>query len=606
MKFRRKLLAFFALTVFVCVAAVAVLISYFARRNFQRISEQRSAWLVLRFDHEIAQKEAGVLRAVESIATSEIAMRMAIAVNRESPDYGVFLNTARNIADAQQLDFLDFVDDQGTILSSAEWRAKFGYKAALPATQTQGTFFQRQDLPDGPVLGLCAVRKVDVGQKTLWVIGGQRIDRNFIANLETPAGMRALLYEDLGAGSGPPHVIDPFGAAPQTAPLARLLEQLQIEPRQNAALVQWSSNADEDEIVHAIPFVGADHRLIGALLLTDSLRPYVELRRQIRSTAFLVGSAGVFLAILLSGWAATRVTKPVEQLVLTARRIGDGDWSAAQVEVNSADELADLAKSFNQMTRELQEQRERLMQAERVAAWRELARRLAHELKNPLFPLQLTIENLVRARQQSPEQFDETFRESSSTLLAEIANLKAIVSRFSEFSKMPQPRFERVQLNEVVQEAARFFQPQMNTPGCPPIECRLELASPLDAIAADPELLHRAISNLILNAIDAMPDGGTLTLRTLQDGERVCVQVSDTGNGLTAEERDRLFTPYFTTKPHGTGLGLAIVQSIVSDHGGKISVESKPGEGTTFSIELPRNSEKIEASEAAGITSATH
>ena len=121
--------------------------------------------------------------------------------------------------------------------------------------------------------------------------------------------------------------------------------------------------------------------------------------------------------------------------------------------VSSSDELGELAESFNRMTRELLAQREHLVQAERVAAWRELARRLAHELKNPLFPLQLTIENLLRARQQSPQQFEEIFQESSSTLLAEIANLKAIISRFSEFSRMPQPQFQQIQLNDLVGNA---------------------------------------------------------------------------------------------------------------------------------------------------------
>jgi two-component system, NtrC family, nitrogen regulation sensor histidine kinase NtrY len=216
-------------------------------------------------------------------------------------------------------------------------------------------------------------------------------------------------------------------------------------------------------------------------------------------------------------------------------------------------------------------------------------------LKNPLFPLQLTVENLMRARGQSADQFDEIFRESSSTLLTEIANLKTITSRFSEFSKMPQPRFRQVQVNEIVEDSVRLFHSQLTAPGRPRIECRRELAPALQPIAADRELLHRTFSNLILNAIDAMPRGGILTLRTSQQGDHTYVAVSDTGRGLTPEERDRLFTPYFTTKPQGTGLGLAIVQSVVSDHGGRITVQSQPGEGTTFSIELPRNADKLQA-----------
>ncbi|MGB6842439.1 MAG: ATP-binding protein, partial [Candidatus Sulfotelmatobacter sp.] len=239
-------------------------------------------------------------------------------------------------------------------------------------------------------------------------------------------------------------------------------------------------------------------------------------------------------------------------------------------------------------------QKERLMQAERVAAWRELARRLAHELKNPLFPLQLTMENLVRARQQNPEQFEEVFRESSRTLLAEIANLKAIIGRFSEFSKMPQPQLQRVQVNEVIRGAVQLFQAQLEAPGRAKIGCDLQLDPHLEPISADAELLHRAISNLVLNAMDAMPQGGTLTLRTRDDGGQVVIEVGDTGAGLTPEECERIFTPYYTSKEHGTGLGLAIVQSVVSDHGGRIRVQSSPGRGTKFVIELPRNAKSAQ------------
>jgi two-component system, NtrC family, nitrogen regulation sensor histidine kinase NtrY len=290
--------------------------------------------------------------------------------------------------------------------------------------------------------------------------------------------------------------------------------------------------------------------------------------------------------VLFSTWAARRVTRPVEQLVGAAREVAGGNWSA-YVPVTSADEIGQLADTFNHMTHELIEQRERLVQSERVAAWRELARRLAHELKNPLFPLQLTVENLVRARQQSPKEFDEIFRESTVTLLGEIANLKQIIARFSEFSKMPQPQFQSVQANELVQNAVRLHQAQFSAADHAVIACKLELAENLNPVSADPDLLHRALSNLVLNAIDAMPNGGTLTVRTRQENGRAFIEVSDTGVGITPEESARLFTPYYTSKPQGTGLGLAMAQSIVSDHGGKISVRSQPGVGTTFVIELP-------------------
>lgn len=593
MSFRRKLLLVFALTVFLCVGAVSWIVSTVTRRAFERASEDQTTALIAQFRREFSRRGEEVAHRVETIAGSETATRMALAVSRGSTDYSAYVNEAKALADNQQLDFLEFVDSSGTILSSAQWPAKFGYKeGSLPAGASPGGAFLRQeDLPDGAALSLSAIRQVEIGEKPIYVIGGRRLDQEFMASLELPAGMRAMLYRNLAKGFSAPLLVGPSGNAQQLAPL---IEQVQQHQQEATALLHWSGDAADDESVHAIPLNGLDNQLLGILLVGNTRRPYVELRNRIRSAALLAGSVGIVLAILFSGWASSRVTRPVEQLAEAAREVAAGNWNT-RVPVDSSDELGALAESFNRMTEELLQQRERLVQAERVAAWRELARRLAHELKNPLFPLQLTVENLVRARQQSPEQFDEIFPESSATLLAEIANLKTIISRFSEFSRMPQPQFQRVQVNEVVQNVARLLQAQLQSPKHSPIECRLELAEDLASIAADPELLHRAFSNLALNAMDAMPQGGTLSLRTRQSSDRVVVEIADTGAGLTAEECERLFTPYYTSKAHGTGLGLAIVQSIISDHGGRIGVHSEPGRGTAFMIELPDNLDKLAA-----------
>jgi signal transduction histidine kinase len=195
----------------------------------------------------------------------------------------------------------------------------------------------------------------------------------------------------------------------------------------------------------------------------------------------------------------------------------------------------------------------------------------------------------VRAKEHSPEQFEEVFRESSQTLLAEISKLQNIIGRFSEFSRMPQPQLESVQVNEIVRGAMQLCQAQFAAPGQAKIHCEMQLDPALEPVSADPDLLHRAISNLVLNALDAMPQGGTLTLRTHCENDKIFIEVADTGLGMTAAECEGIFTPYYTSKQNGTGLGLAIVQSLVSDHGGSIRVESEPGRGTTFAIQLPRN-----------------
>jgi len=610
--FRRKLLAVFALMVFVSVAAVAGLVLVVTRTAFEKTETQRTTALIAQFQREFDRQREEVARRVESIAASEAVSRMATALNGTSADSAGYFDLARGLSESHQLDFLEFVDGHGIIISSAQWPAKFGYPEtafeSLSGSSEAGAFLKQEELQDSTALGLFAVGATRVGERPIYVIGGRRLDRSFLSALDLPADMRALLYQNRGDHFSGDLLLDPgtgsAGGSAADAPrpaakLATLVDAVRQYNEEMSGVVHWSSDQADDEVFHAIPLRGAgkERPLLGILLIGNSRRSYVELKRHIRASAFLVGGGGIVLAILLSSWAAARVTRPVEQLARAARDVAAGNWDT-RVEVAGHDEVSQLADSFNRMTSELLTQKERLVQAERVAAWRELARRLAHELKNPLFPLQLTVENLVRARMQSPEQFDEVFRESSRTLLAEISNLKAIIGRFSEFSKMPHPQLQPVQVNEVLQGVAQLFQAQLQAPGRAPIISKLELDASLAPIPVDPDLLHRAISNLVLNAMDAMPNGGTLALRTRRDDGKAIIEVADTGSGLTPEECERIFTPYYTSKQHGTGLGLAIVQSVVSDHGGRISVRSEPGQGTTFVIELPANADSLQRANA--------
>ena len=595
MMFRRKLLGVFALTVFLSVGAVAWLVREVTRRAFDRSEDERTSALVTQFHREFNRQGEDVARRIEAIAGSEAASRMAVALNRAPADSGPYFELAKAVAENRQLDFLEFVESDGTIVSSAQWPAKFGYLEVavdtFSAAASQAAFLKLENLQDGTTLGLFAVRAARAGENPIYVIGGRRLDERFLSELDVPPGMRALLYQNRGDHFSAQLLVDPSAteSTRSAEKLEPLVDAVRRSSEETTRVVEWSGDRAEDEVFHAIPLVGAgkDGPLLAILLIGNSRRNYVELMRHIGSAALMAAGGGILLAILLSGWAASRVTRPVEQLAHAAQEVAAGNWNA-RVDVNGDDELGQLADSFNRMTTQLLGQQDRLVQAERVAAWRELARRLAHELKNPLFPLQLTVENLVRARQQNPEQFDEVFRESSRTLLAEISNLKGIIGRFSEFSKMPQPRLENLGVNEVIRGVMQLFQAQMEAPGRAKIRVDLQLDSHLAPIAGDAELLHRAISNLVLNAMDAMPQGGTLTLRTRGEDGKIVIEVADTGPGLTAEECERVFTPYYTSKEHGTGLGLAIAQSVVSDHGGRIRVQSERGCGSTFAIELPR------------------
>ena len=615
MTFRAKLFWLFTVALVVSIVAIATGVTVVARKAFDENNTQHTDALVAQFQREFERRGQEVARSVQGIANAEGTVRMAIDLARPTADQSIYVDDAQGVSRSYHLDILDFVSSEDAIISSAEYPARFGYKlpwiTSLTGGKTidwvaQGPFLMKVDTQDGPVTGLLAVSTVRVGDKNLYIVGGERLGREFLGSLVLPQGMRALLYLNLSDKFDPADLVDVSGPIDQAQRFERFIQEERKAPADRKFTIQWTSDAKSAEVFHELPLHGREDQLLGILLVGNSQREVVILQRRIQVLAAAAVLFGLIIALLLSWWGAARVTRPIRQLAEGARAVSVGKWDT-RVEVKSGGEVGQLAGAFNQMTQQLVDQRERLLQTERVAAWREVARRLAHELKNPLFPLQTTVENLRRAKEQNPNQFDEVFRESTAILLSEIENLKTIVGRFSDFAKMPQPELGAVNVNEVVRSVVKLFEAQFGAVGRPPITPELHLDEELPSIQADQTLLHRAVENLVLNAMDAMPAGGVLMLRTTHQNGKVNLEVSDTGTGLTPEECDRLFTPYYTTKQHGTGLGLAIVQSVVSDHGGRISVESESGVGTSVHVELPSRPPKnprplatVEVKSAAG------
>ncbi|HUO35166.1 MAG TPA: ATP-binding protein [Candidatus Acidoferrum sp.] len=593
--FRAKLFWVFTLALLLSVGLVAAGVTVLTRRAFDDLNREHSDALVAQFQREFDRRGEEVVNRVRAIAGEEATIHMAVDLSLPKGDASVYVYDARGVAQSHELDFLDFVNSDGTIISSGEWPAHFNSKmdwVTQPADWAAvGSFLTRMETADGPALGLMAVTRVPVADKAIYIVGGERLDKGFLSSLVLPPGMRALLYLNLDQGFQATDLISSGEAEAEPERFAPLIGEERAAPSPQTMRIQWNYDTASTEMFHALPLVGRQKELLGVLLVGNSLRNVVLVERRIRYLALIVAGVGLLLGAILSWWAAARVTRPVTKLVTAAQEVAEGNWSA-HVDVRGRDEVGRLARSFNQMTQQLIDQRERLIQAERVAAWREVARRLAHELKNPLFPLQTTVENMQRAKEKNPELFDEVFRESTRILLAEIENLKTIAGRFSDFSKMPQPEFATVNVNDIVRDVVKLFEAQFGAVGRPPITPELHLEEELPAIQADAAMLRRAVENLVLNAMDAMPAGGVLMLRTTHKDGTVMLEVSDTGAGLTPEESERIFTPYYTTKQHGTGLGLAIVQSVVSDHGGRISVESESGVGTSFHIELPSHPRK--------------
>ncbi len=587
MRLRTRLLIFVTLAVVVTAVAATWVASALAERTFEALDDQRTQALVAQFRREFERRGREVLQQVEGIAGAESTERVAIDLGRAVPDYSAHVREAGVLAKTHGLEFLELIAGDGTLISSAQYPARFGFKAEWVTNPVdwnrQPAFLKREELPDGPALALVAVREVKAGDGRVYVVAGRRLDREFLATLILPAGMRVLLYRNFEPGFSLQALTDAAGPVAEADRLAPIIEQARAYGKEFSETVPLLSGPETFQV---FPLEGRENELLGVLLVGRSRRELASLVNRIRTTGALSGGAGVLLGVLLSFWVSARITRPVEMLAKGAREVARGNWDT-HVAVASRGEIGELAEAFNRMTQQLIWQRDRLVQTERVAAWRELARRLAHEMKNPLFPLQITIENLQRAKERAPEQFDEILRESTQTMLAELENMKGIVGRFSDFARMPAPQPEPLHVNALVRNVVKLFEAQFHSEGGPAIAAELDLDEEVGTAPADPQLLGRALQNLMLNAIDAMPQGGTLAVRTRRLDGGVQIEVSDTGHGLTKEECERLFTPYYTTKRHGTGLGLAIVQSVVSDHKGRITVESEPDKGTCFRIVLP-------------------
>jgi signal transduction histidine kinase len=602
MNLRQKLLLLFSLTVTAAVAAVAWTVLVRIRHVFEQHDQEETTLFVSQFQREFQNRSTEVASAVDRMAASERARDLAFGMN-QSGDSAPYLTAAQTMAQDAQLDFLEIVGPDGSVVSSAQWPARFGYPEPAVMSATHDSFLKREELPDGStVLGLFAVRTIAGADPPVRLVGGARLDRSFLADLPVAPGMTVGLYSDSDGSENDParganpgtnttpsafdssRVAGPDGALPGATHYQRLIEAARKTGAQASGIVDLTGERQDTLNATAIPLKNPAGNVLAVLIVGFSRGAMVEAQQHIRAIAYGVAGGGILLAIVFSLWIAAQVSRPIEQLAHAAEEVAEGNWDV-NVRERGRDEVGVLARSFNRMTGQLVSQRERLIQTERVAAWRELARRLAHELKNPLFPLQLTVENLVRARALPAEEFDEIFRESTATLGAEIANLKTIIGRFSDFSKMPKPEFERIDAKDVVTRVRALY---ANTTDAANLRFESDISNEPMPIMGDAELLHRALSNLVLNAIDAMPEGGTLTVSAHPRGETVELGVADTGEGLTAEECERLFTPYYTTKQHGTGLGLAIAQSVVTDHAGTIAVEGRPGGGAAFMIMLPK------------------
>lgn len=295
---------------------------------------------------------------------------------------------------------------------------------------------------------------------------------------------------------------------------------------------------------------------------------------------------GALCALLLGVFVGFRVERTLVELQAAAVRIGRGDLDISLASGRSG--ASETYSAFNRMARELQQAQARAKRAERVAAWRDIARRIAHEIKNPLMPIRMSMETLRRTKQRQHPDFDEIFEESTATVLEEVARLERIVTEFSRFARLPRPQPVPLDMREVILQVTALYASKGHAESG---TIEVKVASSLPVIRADRDQLVQVLVNLIQNARDAAESRhgafGHIEVRveaTVEGG--VKVTIGDNGPGISPDERARILEPYYTTKAGGTGLGMAIVDRIVSEHGGLLEIEDSPLGGAAISVSL--------------------
>ncbi len=334
-----------------------------------------------------------------------------------------------------------------------------------------------------------------------------------------------------------------------------------------------------EEIPRRIEFYAqsmSDHRRIVQLVN--------NFKNNIGMYLFAISLVIIVISVLLSLYLSKNIVKPVLELSNAASEIADGNFNIS-LHREAKDELGQLYISFNRMVKELDRNRKLMYQKERLEAWREMARRLVHEIKNPLTPIQLSAERMKKRYQEKHPKLDEIIVTGADTIVEEVQVLMNILSQFTKFARLPEMHPVKTDIRSLIENCVTMFSSHEN------ISFSLELDERIPEIPVDRVLIRQTLNNLMQNAVESISGKGSISVKAeylKQDAKGIVrISIRDTGSGIKKSDRDRVFAPGYSTKPTGTGLGLAIVQKIIMEHGGEISFESEKGKGTEFIIELP-------------------
>lgn len=510
--------------------------------------EARVNQLMVAVKTEVQRLESEVQRSMDELLQSQALEDVARdATKTPAPPH--LISAAATLMSARGLDVLALLDEDGRTLSSGHLPARLGEPKdalfdvtrlspqAVVATQVELS----HDAGLTKALALVTARSVDYGERRLWAVGG------VLLSTQRAEALSQLSGAEVDIQLAEHHFASAGAAAPPT--LNRT--------------VRLGTSA-----VAQFKFSLADVRAT---------------QHEVMLAFSTFAGVGFLFALLFAFVVSRRVTKPIEALTQAAREIASGEPGASVNSRAGSLELHTLVTTFNSMTTELKEATDKLVASERVAAWQEVARRLAHEIKNPLTPIRMSLETLVVASKRGPldARFEQLFQDSAKAMLEEVERLKTIIDEFSQFARLPRPAPEMTDLSELITSLLALY------PNTDTLQFRPQLTPQLHALV-DRQQLTQVLVNLLKNAQEAMANSsGTIDVRTSHSHSKLIIEVEDDGPGIPEHLQAQIFEPYVTHKPGGTGLGLAIARRLIEEHGGTLEVANGTPSGALFRISLP-------------------
>jgi len=543
--FRSRLLIAFALAAIVPLAMLGVGVRRQLTARLVAQHQQRVQGMARVAAQDVERESASIASRLSTLAgalRTDDRFRMA-AIRGDAGERTYLLDWAEQAMRTTGLDMLQLQDSAGRIVSSGHFRNEFDrLEPELPRALAlaKSAVLVRARAPDGPFLALVRAESVHVADRRFDLVGGVRVDSAFLGRFAREEGLRVALI-----------------------------------------LSEARDDTVADNVVAELPIPYlADSLTTARLVIAYDIPELALLRRDVDQWFAAALVAVVAAGLALAVWLSRRLSEPLATLTHAASTI-DLEGPELSVAATRDDEIGTLARRLGSMSTRLRSSAARLRQAERRATVGDMARQVNHDIKNGLIPIRNVLRHLVQVQEQQPQDLATVFAERRSTLESSVGYLDTLARNYARLT----PSVERrpVDVNAIVAEVAT------STAVASTIKVRTRLAEPVPRALGDPVIVRRIVDNLVRNAVESLDARGgdvTITTSRAQNGA-VRIGVADTGRGMSQEELAHAFDDFFTTKPDGTGLGLSVVRRLTTDLNGSVRVQSAPGQGTAFTIELP-------------------